>query len=155
MSSVIMYPLRKRPTCGQARGGRSAPRPKARGRPDGRRRGPGLALHNTLTRRKDAFVSLEPGRVKMYSCGPTVYRYAHIGNLRAYLVADWLRRLLEAHGYRVRHVKNITDVGHMRQEMLERGEDKAIAAALAEGKTPTEIARVYTDALRPEATRPR
>jgi len=130
-----------------ARGGRSASRPAARGRPDGRRRGPGLALYNTLTRRKDAFRSLEPGRVKMYSCGPTVYRHAHIGNLRAYLVADWLRRLLEAHGYRVRHVKNITDVGHMRQEMLERGEDKVIAAALAEGKTPAEIARFYTDAF--------
>ncbi|HLA19727.1 MAG TPA: cysteine--tRNA ligase, partial [Dehalococcoidia bacterium] len=130
-----------------ARGGRSASRPKARSRPDGPRRGPGLALHNTLTRRKDVFKSLEPGRVKMYSCGPTVYRHAHIGNLRAYLVADWLRRLLEAHGYRVRHVKNITDVGHMRQEMLERGEDKVIAAALAEGKTPAEIARFYTEAF--------
>jgi len=130
-----------------ARGGRSASRPKARGRPDGRRRGSGLALYNTLTRRKDVFKSLEPGRVKMYSCGPTVYRHAHIGNLRAYLVADWLRRLLEAHGYRVRHVKNITDVGHMRQEMLERGEDKVIAAALAEGKTPAEIARFYTEAF--------
>jgi cysteinyl-tRNA synthetase len=83
----------------------------------------------------------------MYTCGPTVYRHAHIGNLRAYLVADWLRRLLEANGYRVRHVKNITDVGHMRQEMLERGEDKVIAAALAEGKTPTEISRFYTEAF--------
>jgi len=76
-----------------------------------------------------------------------VYRHAHIGNLRTYLIADWLRRLLEASGYRVRHVKNITDVGHMRQEMLERGEDKVIAAALAEGKTPAEIARFYTTAF--------
>jgi cysteinyl-tRNA synthetase len=74
-----------------------------------------------------------------------VYRDAHIGNLRAYLIADWLRRLLEASGYRVRHVKNITDVGHMRQEMLERGEDKVVAAALAEGKTPSEIASYYTE----------
>jgi len=130
-----------------ARGGRSASRPTARSRPDSRRRAPAPALHNTLTRRKDAFTPLEPGRVKMYTCGPTVYRHAHIGNLRAYLVADWLRRLLEANGYRVRQVKNITDVGHMRQEMLERGEDKVIAAALAEGKTPAEIAQFYTEAF--------
>ena len=95
---------------------------------------------------------LQPGRVRIYTCGPTVYRYAHIGNLRAYLLADWLRRFLEAQGYRVTHVKNITDVGHMRQEMLERGEDKVIAAALAEGKSPQEIAEFYTQAfLRDEA----
>ena len=90
---------------------------------------------------------MEPGRAKMYTCGPTVYRLAHIGNLRAYLTADWLRRLLEASGYHVIQVKNITDVGHMRQEMLERGEDKVIAAALAEGKTPAEIASFYTEAF--------
>ena len=83
----------------------------------------------------------------MYSCGPTVYRYAHIGNLRTYLMADWLRRTLEALGYEVTHVKNITDVGHMRQEHLERGEDKVIAAALAEGKTPQQIAQFYTEAF--------
>src|SRR3989304_5228471 len=130
-----------------ARGRRSPSRPKARSRPDGPRRGPGVALYNPLTRRKDVFKSLELGRVKMYTCGPTVYRHAHIGNLRAYLVADWLRRLLEAHGYRVRQVKNITDVGHMRQEMLGRGEDKVIAAALGRGKTPAQIARFYTDAF--------
>jgi len=129
-----------------ARGGRSASR-KAALHPEAGRPHTPLALHNTLTRRKDTFTSLEPGRVKMYTCGPTVYRHAHIGNLRAYLVADWLRRLLEAHGYSVRQVKNITDVGHMRQEMLERGEDKVIAAALAEGKTPSQIARFYTDAF--------
>src|SRR5439155_25246554 len=75
----------------------------------------------------------------------TVYRYAHIGNLRSYLMADWLRRLLEAQGYSVKHVKNITDVGHMRQDMLERGEDKMISAALAEGKTPEQIAAHYTE----------
>ncbi len=88
----------------------------------------------------------------MYSCGPTVYRFAHIGNLRTYLMADWLRRALEAMGYEVVQVKNITDVGHMRQEQLERGEDKVIAAALAAGKTPQEIAQCYTEAfLRDEA----
>ncbi len=106
-----------------------------------------LRVYNTLTRRKEDFVPVEPGRVKIYTCGPTVYRYAHIGNLRSYLMADWLRRLLEARGYRVKQVKNITDVGHMRQDMLDRGEDKVIAAALAEGKTPAQIAAHYTEAF--------
>lgn len=106
-----------------------------------------IRLFNTLTRQKEDFVPLEPGRVRIYTCGPTVYRYAHVGNLRAYLVADWLRRLLEAQGYTVTHVKNITDVGHMRQEMLERGDDKVIAAALAAGKTPQEIAAFFTHAF--------
>ena len=81
----------------------------------------------------------------MYTCGPTVYRDAHIGNLRSYLMADWIRRALEAQELEVVHVKNITDVGHMRQEVLEQGEDKVIAAAIAEGKTPAEIAQFYTD----------
>ena len=89
----------------------------------------------------------------MYSCGPTVYRHAHIGNLRTYLMADWIRRGLEAQGLSVVHVKNITDVGHMRQEMLERGEDKVIASALAEGKTPREIADFYTEAFRADEAR--
>jgi len=106
-----------------------------------------ISVYNTLTRRKEDFSPVEPGRVKMYTCGPTVYRYAHIGNLRSYLMADWLRRLLEAKGYRVKHVKNITDVGHMRQDMVERGEDKVIAAALAEGRTPEQIAAHYTEAF--------
>ena len=79
----------------------------------------------------------------MYTCGPTVYRYAHIGNLRTYLMADWIRRVLECRGYKVTHVKNITDVGHMRQEMLETGGDKVVLAALAEGKTSREIAQYY------------
>ena len=111
-----------------------------------------LQLFNTLTRRKDAFAPLEPGRARVYSCGPTVYRDVHIGNLRTYLLADWLRRALGAVGLDVRHVKNITDVGHMRQELLERGEDKVIAAALAAGKTPQQIAEAYTQSfLRDEA----
>ena len=84
----------------------------------------------------------------MYTCGPTVYRDAHIGNLRSYLMADWIRRALEVQSIQVTHVKNITDVGHMRQEMLERGEDKVIATALAEGKTPAEIAQFYTERFR-------
>ncbi|MCH7837672.1 MAG: cysteine--tRNA ligase [Chloroflexi bacterium] len=111
-----------------------------------------LQLYNTLTRRKEPFAPLEPGKASVYSCGPTVYRDVHIGNLRTYLLADWLRRLLEARGFAVTHVKNITDVGHMRQEMLDRGEDKVIAAALAAGKTPQQIVKEYTASfLRDEA----
>lgn len=90
--------------------------------------------------------------MRMYSCGPTVYRYIHIGNLRTFTMADWIRRVLTTQGLVVTHVKNITDVGHMRQEVLDRGEDKMIAQALREGKTPWEIARFYTDAfMRDEA----
>ena len=104
-----------------------------------------LNLYNTLTKEIDEVSPLEDGVVRMYTCGPTVYRDAHIGNLRSYLMADWIRRILSAQGLDVVHIKNITDVGHMRQEMLERGEDKIIAAALEEGKTPAEIAQFYTD----------
>lgn len=108
---------------------------------------PQLRLFNTLTRSKEEFRPFSPGRASIYTCGPTVYRFAHVGNFRSYLAADWLRRLLEALGYTVTHVKNITDVGHMRQEMVERGADKVLAAALAEGKTPGEIAEFYTEAF--------
>ena len=103
-----------------------------------------MILRNTLTRRREDLNPIEPGRVRMYSCGPTVYRQAHIGNMRSYMMADWIRRTLEYLGFEVTHVKNITDVGHMRQEMLERGEDKVIAAARAAGKTAEEIAQEYT-----------
>ena len=106
-----------------------------------------MRLSNTLSRSVEPVQPLEPGLVRMYSCGPTVYRHAHIGNLRTYLMADWIRRGLEVQGLSVVHVKNITDVGHMRQEMLERGEDKVIASALAEGKTPRQIADFYTEAF--------
>ncbi|MBI2886497.1 MAG: cysteine--tRNA ligase [Chloroflexi bacterium] len=106
-----------------------------------------LRFTNTLTRHKEEFVPREQGMARMYTCGPTVYRYAHIGNMRSYLMADGIRRALEHQGYRVEHVKNITDVGHMRQEMVERGEDKMISAALAEGKSLQEIAAFYTQAF--------
>jgi cysteinyl-tRNA synthetase len=105
-----------------------------------------LRLFNTPTRRLEDVVPVD-GRVRIYSCGPTVYRYVHLGNLRTYLMSDWLRRALEYQGCQVLHVKNITDVGHQRQELLERGEDKVIAAALAEGRTPQEIAESYTQAF--------
>jgi len=106
-----------------------------------------LKLYNTLNRQVEELEPLQPGTFTMYTCGPTVYRDVHIGNLRSFLMADWIRRALEALGNNVVHVKNITDVGHMRQEMLEQGEDKVIAAALAEGKTPQQIAEFYTDAF--------
>ena len=104
-----------------------------------------LKLYNTLSRRREYLVPSERGLYRIYTCGPTVYRDAHIGNLRSYLMADWVKRILLELGNKVIHVKNITDVGHMRQEVLERGEDKVIAAALAEGKTPADIAHFYTE----------
>ena len=104
-----------------------------------------LRLYNTLSKQVDEVRPIEPGIVKMYTCGPTVYRDAHIGNLRSYLMADWIRRTLELNGLDVVHIKNITDVGHMRQEVLEQGGDKVIAAARAEGKTPAQIAQFYTE----------
>ena len=107
-----------------------------------------LNIYNTLEKSLSEVKPIEPGVIKMYTCGPTVYRDAHIGNLRSYLMADWIRRILTIQGLDVIHIKNITDVGHMRQEVLERGEDKVIAAALEEGKTPAEIADFYTARFR-------
>ncbi|GCE23373.1 cysteine--tRNA ligase [Dictyobacter kobayashii] len=106
-----------------------------------------MKIYNTLTRQIEEIVPLEPGIIKMYSCGPTVYRNIHIGNLRTFTMADWLRRAFEYRGYQVLHVKNITDVGHMRQEMLDRGEDKIIAQARKEGKTSAQIAHFYTESF--------
>src|SRR5215469_12441296 len=106
-----------------------------------------MKIHNTLTRSIEEIIPLEAGKIKMYSCGPTVYRYIHIGNLRTFTMADWLRRAFEYRGFEVLHVKNITDVGHMRQEMVDRGEDKILAQARKEGKTSLQIAQFYTDAF--------
>ena len=83
-----------------------------------------LRLYDTMSRRLATIEPLEPGLVKIYTCGPTVYRDPHIGNYRSYLMADWVRRALEFQGLTVRHVKNITDVGHMRQEAWNRAETK-------------------------------
>ena len=102
-----------------------------------------LSIYDTLQRRVVPLSTERAGEVRMYTCGPTVYRPAHLGNLRSYLLADWIRRTLEHFGNTVFAVKNITDVGHMRQDAVERGEDKVIAAALAEGKSPKEIAESY------------
>jgi len=93
---------------------------------------PEVRLYNSLTRQVEPLVPITSGRVTVYTCGSTVYRYAHIGNLRTYLFGDLLRRVLQYLGYEVLYVKNITDVGHMRAT----GEDPILLAAEVEGKTP-------------------
>jgi cysteinyl-tRNA synthetase len=105
-----------------------------------------LELFNTLGRRLEPFVSRDPGKASVYSCGPTVYAYQHIGNMRAYVFADTLRRVLRWKGYDVRHVINITDVGHLTSDEDE-GEDKMEAGARREGRTIWEIAEHYTAAF--------
>ncbi len=105
-----------------------------------------LKLYNTLTKQKEEFTPINPGKVSMYTCGPTVYSYIHIGNLRAYSNADLLRRYLEYSGYEVRMIKNITDVGHLTDDDVaqgDSGDDKMEKAAKKEHKTPEEIARFY------------
>ncbi len=110
-----------------------------------------LHVTNTLTRAKEPVRPPAPGRVGMYTCGPTVYRYAHIGNLRTFLLADLVRRALEAGGVEVRQVQNITDVGHMTNEQFDRGEDRMLVQARLEDKTPAEIADYYTEAFLKDA----
>ena len=109
---------------------------------------PTIRLYNSLTRRTEPLEPLQPGLVTVYTCGSTVYKYAHIGNLRTYLFGDLLHRTLEYLGYEVRYVKNITDVGHMRDDQLDaiEGEDKVERAAETEGKSPADIADFYTHA---------
>ena len=103
-----------------------------------------LKLYNTLSREKETFKSIDENRVRMYSCGPTVYYYAHIGNLRAYLFMDNLRRVLKYNGYELTHAMNITDVGHLESD-ADEGEDKMAKAARRENKDPFEIAKFYTE----------
>ena len=105
-----------------------------------------IKLYNTLTRQKEDFVPLHGNEVRIYSCGPTVYSYAHIGNFRTYIFMDNLRRMLEYNGYNLKHVMNITDVGHLESDGDE-GEDKMEKAAKKEKKSPYEIAKFYTDAF--------
>ena len=111
--------------------------------PDGMR----LSLYDSASRGVVPFAPADPERVRIYTCGPTVYRYAHIGNLRTYLLTDLLVRTLRLFGYVTFSVQNITDMGHMHQEQLEEGEDKVIAAARAAGKSGREIARFFTEAF--------
>jgi cysteinyl-tRNA synthetase len=110
-----------------------------------------LELTNTLGRVKEPVRPHAPGLVRMYTCGPTVYRYAHIGNLRTFLLADLVRRALEADGLEVRQVQNITDVGHLTNERFDRGEDRMLVSARLEDKTPAEIADYYTRAFLEDA----
>jgi cysteinyl-tRNA synthetase len=105
-----------------------------------------IRLYNSLTRRVEPSEPIQPGRVGIYTCGSTVYRYAHIGNLRTYLFGDLLRRTLAYLGYEVFYVKNITDVGHMRDDTHDTGGDRIELAAQHEGRSPAEIAEYYTDA---------
>jgi len=122
-----------------------------------------MKLYNTLTKQIEEFVPFEDGKVRMYTCGPTVYHYAHIGNLRTYIMEDVLERFLRYYGYDVTRAMNITDVGHLSGDS-DDGEDKMVAGARREHKSVMEIARFYTDAffadckklnvLRPEIIRP-
>ncbi len=105
-----------------------------------------MKLYNTLTREKEEFVPHEEGIVRMYTCGPTVYHFAHIGNLRTYIMEDVLEKYLRYSGYDVRRVMNITDVGHLSSD-ADTGEDKMLKGAKREHKTVMEIAQFYTDAF--------
>ena len=105
-----------------------------------------IKFYNTLTRTKEEFKPIDEKEIRMYSCGPTVYYYAHIGNLRAYLFMDNLRRVLKYNGYKLKHVMNITDVGHLVSD-ADEGEDKMMKAAKRENKNPFEIADFYMNAF--------
>ncbi len=103
-----------------------------------------IYLYNTLTRSKVLFRPLNPPRVSIYNCGPTVYRDIHIGNFRAFMTTDWLRRMLEYNGYDVYLVRNITDVGHLQNDTEESGEDRVEYEARTTGRSAYEIAAYYT-----------
>ena len=103
-----------------------------------------IKLYNTLTRTKEEFNPINDKEVRIYSCGPTVYSYAHIGNFRAYVFMDTIRRVLEYNGYKLKHVMNITDVGHLESD-ADEGEDKMEKAAKRENKNPYEIAKYYEE----------
>ncbi len=105
-----------------------------------------MKIFNTLTRKKEDFVPIVPGKVNMYTCGPTVYHFAHIGNLRSYIMEDVLEKILRYSGYDVKRVMNITDVGHLSSD-ADTGEDKMLKGAKRENKTVMEIAQFYTDAF--------
>jgi len=105
-----------------------------------------MKLYNTLTRTRDEFVTHEPGKCRMYTCGPTVYHFAHIGNLRSYIMEDVLEKYLSYTGLEVTRCMNITDVGHLSSD-ADTGEDKMLKGAKREKKTVMEIAQFYTDAF--------
>ncbi|SCY42600.1 cysteinyl-tRNA synthetase [Lachnospiraceae bacterium XBB2008] len=105
-----------------------------------------MKIYNSLTRNIEEFIPNEPGKVSMYTCGPTVYHFAHIGNLRTYICEDVLEKILRFSGYDVKRVMNITDVGHLSSD-ADTGEDKMVKGAQREHKTVMEIAKFYTDAF--------
>jgi cysteinyl-tRNA synthetase len=105
-----------------------------------------LKLYNSLTRKKEKFVALKDKKVGVYSCGPTVYWYQHVGNLRSYVFADVLKRVLMYDGFDVKHVINVTDVGHLTSD-ADEGEDKMEKSARKEGRSAKEISRFYFDAF--------
>ena len=105
-----------------------------------------LTLYNTLTRQVEEFVPRNPSEIGLYTCGPTVYHFAHIGNLRTYVFEDILRRVLQLDGYPLNHVMNITDVGHLTDDG-DAGEDKMEKGARREGKSAWDIAAFYTEAF--------
>ncbi len=111
-----------------------------------------LYLYNSLTRKKEKFYPIRSGEVGLYTCGPTVYNYAHIGNLRTYIFEDVLKRVLIYNGYSVKHVMNITDVGHLSGDR-DMGEDKIEKGAAREGKSAWDIADFYTRAFREDIAR--
>lgn len=111
-----------------------------------------IHLFNTLTRQREKFLPLEKGKVKMYNCGPTVYWYAHIGNFRTFIFEDLLRRVLEFNGFKVKHVMNLTDVGHLVSD-ADTGEDRMEIGVRREGKSAWEIAEFYTKAFFEDAER--
>ena len=110
-----------------------------------------LYLYNSLARKKQLFKPIKPGRIGLYTCGPTVYNYAHIGNLRTYIFEDILKRVLVYNGYAVKHVMNITDVGHLTGDR-DMGEDKMEKGAAREGKSAWDIADFYTQAFKKDIT---
>jgi len=110
-----------------------------------------LHVRNTLTRAIERVEPADGDRLRMYACGPTVYRYAHVGNLRTFLLADLIRRVVLYHGVPVLAVQNITDVGHLRDERFDRGEDRMLVAAGLEHKTAAEIADAYEAAFHADA----
>ncbi len=111
-----------------------------------------IKLYNTLSRAQEEFSSIDPKEVRMYTCGPTVYNYAHIGNLRTYIFEDILKRMFVYAGFKVRHAMNITDVGHLVGDGDE-GEDKLEVGAKREGKNPLEIAKFYTEKFFEDCTK--
>ena len=111
-----------------------------------------LRLYNTLTRRKEAFALREPGPVRVYSCGPTVYGHAHLGNMRPYLFADLLKKTLRYFGYEVQHIMNITDVGHLVSD-ADEGEDKIEMSARREGVSAWDVAQKWTDVFKADLVR--